>query len=86
MNTPLRVGKSGPRGIPGPPGPKGPIGSPGDRGLQGVVGPVGLPGPQGVVNLTAIEEIIDLKIKAGMYNKRITVYCELFNADSECRN
>ena len=65
INTAARVGKAGPIGPQGPRGVPGPRGIRGESGPPGKIGNPGPIGPQGVMNVTAIEEIIDRKIRAG---------------------
>lgn len=53
----------------GPPGPRGEWGSPGNKGYTGdrrYRGSKGDRGPNGVVNMTAIELLIDQRIQQGM--------------------
>ena len=60
-----RIGKAGPRGVPGPRGPQGIVGRPGERGLpgpKGASGPTGLPG---VVNETAMRIMMREEIDLG---------------------
>lgn len=59
-----KVGKAGPRGFPGPQGVEGQAGVKGERGPQGGMGPAGPRGPEGVINITAIKEIVDKNIRS----------------------